>query len=64
MTLEALARSFTKHHITLVDAETLVCACDVCGTGFAPLVRPGGGLRRRFWECPNKCNAHPIQERA
>lgn len=63
MTLKVLARTFAKHNVTLVDAETLLCACDVCGVGFAPIIRPGGRLHRRAWLCPNRCNA-PVERRS
>lgn len=57
MTLERLALTFAMHNVTLIDAETLLCSCNVCGAGFAPVIQPGGKLRRRSWQWPNRCNA-------
>jgi hypothetical protein len=51
-----LIRKFAGHAITLTHPETLLCVCDHCGAAFAPLIRPGGRLHRRWWHCPNQCN--------
>ena len=45
-----------KVGIRLVDPENRFLFCPECNQGFQALIKPGGGLYRRYWVCPNGCN--------
>jgi hypothetical protein len=62
MTKHSIDTLLARHAVTCTDASTLLLRCDACGTGFAPMIQPGGRLRRGYWRCPNACNA-PAERR-
>ncbi len=51
------ARELKKVGVTIEDQERLRLRCDRCGERWQPMLRPGGKLPSRYWQCPNGCNA-------
>ncbi len=58
----SMTRILARRRVTRADRLSLLLRCDACGMGFAPLIKPGGRLYRRFWQCPNGCNADEQRE--
>ncbi len=54
-----MPKSLDHHRIHEVAASdhSLRYACDACGQVWSPNLGRGGRLPRRWWGCPNGCNA-------
>ena len=45
-----------KVGVSLVAFANVRLRCHRCGQCWSPNLRPGGGLPKGYWKCPNGCN--------
>lgn len=55
--MPSLHTAARRHGAQVVDERNLTVQCRRCGQFWTPMLRPGGRLPARWWQCPRGCEA-------
>jgi hypothetical protein len=47
--------------VEVIDRVALRLQCNSCGQVWSPNLQTGSRLPRRWWQCPNDCNATVVE---
>ncbi len=53
-----VARKLNQVQVEVQSLYSFSLRCKKCGAVWSPNLKEGGRLPKRYWQCPNGCNAN------